>query len=163
HPLFLSFASELTSEIPYVLWSMLALYAYVRLLEHGGAGWLGLAAAGIALSVLTRSIGAALVVAIVLDALGRARARLALGPGGVGAAAMVPWIAWSSHARLAYAGYPQEIAVNYRGYLVNLVSTDWLKRLHRVLPINMAAFVQSWSSWIVPWAPRVLAVFVVII
>jgi hypothetical protein len=162
HPLFLEFTAEVSSEIPYALASIVALYGYVRFNELGRARWLCVLVVGLMFGVLTRTLGVALVGGLVIDALGRRRKRLALAVASAGSAAIIPWSIWSWRARTAYEAYPPEIAANYRGYVANLATTNWLGDLHRALLLNITQFVSAWSSFVLPWVPVVVATSAVI-
>ena len=162
HPLFLEFTAEVSSEIPYALASIVALYGYVRFNEHGRARWFCVLVVGLVFSVLTRTLGVALVGGLVVDALCRRRKRLALAVASAGSAAIVPWSIWSWRAKTAYEAYPPEIASNYRGYFANLATTNWLGELHRALWLNITQFLSAWSSFVLPWVPVVVAASAVI-
>jgi hypothetical protein len=161
HPLFLLFSTELSSEMPYAFLSLVGLLMYQAFLRTEKTSWLVIAAAAGAITALTRSFGAALLFALIADLFSRRKVLAGLVVAVVSAGALVPWTIWSWHARRAYAGYPDAVAVNYRGYLVNLISTDWLRRLAQTLPLNAASFVSSWLSWTVPWLPTIAALFIV--
>lgn len=161
-PMFLRFATQLTSEIPYMFFSMAALLGYARFTSSRDARWLGPTIAGLVLAMLTRSIGVALLIAMIVDALVRRQVKLAAVLTGIGACVLLPWTAWSWHARAAYLAYPPEVAANYRGYVVNLVSAGWLAGLHRALLLNALGFVSNWVSWIAPWASTA-GVFVIVL
>jgi hypothetical protein len=151
HRLFLLFSTVTSSELLYTLLSLVALLAVADGPdEPRRTRRFAVAVAAGGLAVLTRTIGIALFLALFCEAWARKRRRSAIAVGAAGLAVLVPWLAWNWHARAAYASFPAEVAVNYRGYLVNLASTDWLARSYQALPINAAGMILSAGSWIVP-------------
>lgn len=162
HPLFLRFALGISSEIPYALASIVALYAYARFLEAPRLRWFATMTAGLVAAVLTRTIGIALLAGVLVDALLRRRTRVALSIVVIGSATMLPWSIWSWWARTAYGPYPPEIAANYRGYVANLATTNWLSELDHALSLNVLQFLANWSSFILPPLPVAAAVAAVV-
>ena len=159
-PLFLLYASLVTSDVPFALLTLVAIDAYEHSFSRPAAFALALVAA--ALAVLTRTIGAILLAALVADLvlrrdLGRAVA-CALG----GALAIVPWLVWAHWASASYAAYPPSVRDNYVGYAAAISSMSWLGHAPAILRVNLGFLMDVWSSAVLPWAPTALARFLIV-
>lgn len=129
-PAILSFVRFTMSDLPYGVLAMAALYVvdqkYARATEvRLQRMWLVVAAILIALSTLTRSIGATLAVALLGYLLLRRQWRHALLTGLVVAACMTPWIVRQAVAAQANGSMPPDflIAPDQRGYVLWLPSS----------------------------------------
>jgi hypothetical protein len=162
NPVFLRFATRLSSEIPFALLSILAVYFYHVFREHRGSVHLGLTAGCVWLAFLTRSIGIALLGAMLVAMLLDREYRRALAFTALSAVVAIPWFAWSWSAASAYNAYPPAISANYRGYLANVFLSDWMAQFHRFLPINFNSIIGSWTSIVFPWGPLAMGGLMVI-
>ncbi|MEE9569620.1 MAG: glycosyltransferase family 39 protein [Candidatus Binatia bacterium] len=150
HPFFVDFTTRLTGEMPYALLSMVSLYFYARFTSDNKPLHLGFAISFAALAVMTRTIGIALFGALVIHLLLMRRFRLSIAAAACGVVVFLPWQLWSLAAQGGYSGYPLEIALNYRGYIVDLVLADWIVQLYRSLPINLGSLIINWANFVFP-------------
>ncbi len=161
NPLFLRYATRLSSEIPFGLLSMLAVYSYHVFLDERRPIHLGITAACALLAFLTHSIGIALLGAISVAMLLERQYRRALTFSALSAVVVIPWFAWSWSATSAYNAYPPEIGANYRGYLADIFLRDWTALLG-YLPVNLNSLVASWNLFVFPWGPPAIGALIVI-
>src|SRR3989442_15663121 len=115
-PMLLLFSSLVTSDIPFAFLSLAAIDAYERSVSRPRVFAVALVAA--ALAVLTRTLGAILFAAMVVDLSLRKEVGRAVGCAVVGAFVTVPWLVWSHWASASYAAYPPSVRGNYVGYSV---------------------------------------------
>jgi hypothetical protein len=162
NPLFLAFATRLSSEMLFALLSILAINFYRAFHINGSAVDLGVCALFSSLAFLTRSIGVALLLAGVITLLRQRRHRAVVAFSAIAALTAIPWFAWSWLARSAYDAYPGEIAANYRGYVVNILLTDWLGQINRSLPTNLLSLMVGWASILFPWGPPVMGLLMTV-
>ncbi len=161
HPLFVDLTTRISGEMQYALISMVSLYFYARYTSDNKPLHLGFAICFAALAVMTRTIGIALFGALVIHLLLMRRFRLSIVAAACGVVVFLPWQLWSLAAQGGYSGYPMEIALNYRGYIVDLVLADWIVQLHRSLPINLGSLIINWAFFIFPWVPRIIGGLIV--
>jgi len=150
-PMVLLFASLVTSDIPFAFLSLLAIDAYERGLSRPRAFATALVAA--ALAVLTRTVGAILFVAMVVDLLRRRDVGRAVVCAVVGTLAVVPWLVWAHWASASYAAYPPSVRGNYVGYAAAISSGTWLGHAPAILGVNLAYLMYMWNGAVTPWAP----------
>jgi MFS family permease len=154
--LFLTFATLLSSEMIYFLLSMTSLLAYARFETGGRRPWLAAAVAAAAFAAATRTLGLALLGALVLHLALRRRLWAAVAALGAALTVTVPWQVWGWAAQRPYRTYPPEVANNYVGYLEQLVLHQWYERLPTMLATNIRSLADSWGFVVLPWAPIVL-------
>jgi hypothetical protein len=163
NPLFLAFATRVSSEMLFALLSMLAINSFHAFQLSGRRLDLSMSALFSALGFLTRSIGIALLLASVIVLVRQRRYRAVLSVSAIGALTAVPWFVWSWAARSAYDVYPPQIAVNYRGYVANVLLTDWMVQLHLSLPSNLRSLMGGWASLLFPWGPPVFGLLMIVV
>ena len=96
-----SYASQVMSEVPYVMWSLLALWLLGRGLaspDWRGNRWVWAGVAAMIIAYLTRSVGICLITAVILYLIGRQDWRRTLIVGGICFCAMLPWALRNSMA-----------------------------------------------------------------
>jgi hypothetical protein len=160
NPFFLFFSTIATSDIPYALLSLLALFLYERSSSGHGNVIFGLMLVLAVLAFLTRIAGIFLLTAIVADLLRQHRFRRATITAILSALVVGLWTLWSQWATVAYAQYPDAVRGNYAGYVAALSSSDWIRQLPKIIAVNLAILLNGWRSFLFPRFPVIVGVLI---
>jgi dolichyl-phosphate-mannose-protein mannosyltransferase len=152
-PMFLVFTTLITTDVPYAMLSVGALYMYEESVSRRSSGRFVAAILLAALALLTRTVGIFLFAAMCIDLWLSRRPGRAITCALVGAAVLVPWSIWSEAANAAYAQYPIAVRSNYVGYTSAISGTSSLADIPRVLSVNLTLFLYAWNTPLLPWLP----------
>ncbi len=151
-PLFLVQVNLLTSDIPFALFSMASVVWYARFLSSEKAQPLRMSIAWAVLALLTRTVGIALIAALVLHLLLRRRIRPAVLVLLCGEGVFFLWQWWVRASDAWYQHYPEPIALNYQSYAMHLRFS--LAALKAMLPVNLTRLVKGLTGFVFPWDPN---------
>jgi hypothetical protein len=152
HPLFIGYSTLTSSELLYALVALASLLGYGRAVALGGRAPLVVAVGLAILAFFTRTVGIALLLALIIDLLRRRRPAAAGAASLVTAAAAGFWQVWGQFAQQAYRGYPPEVGINYVTYAGQVLLSPWAQELNTLLRVNAASLVGAWAHFIAPWA-----------
>ncbi len=160
NPFFLFFATLATSDIPYALLSLLALYWYEQSSSDQKAVTFGLMLLFALLAFLTRTAAVFLLIAIVADLMRQHRVRRAITAASMTALVVGLWTSWSHWATFAYAQFPDGVRENYVGYSGSITFSDWIRQLPQIVTVNLRLLLRGWQLFLFPWLPIIAGVLI---
>ncbi len=158
NPFFLLFATLATSDIPYALLSLLALYLYEQSSSNDGGVIFGLMLVVGVLAFLTRTAGMFLLAAIIADLTRQRRFRRAITAATMSGVVVGLWLLWSQWASSAYAQFADGVRENYVGYSAMISVADLISQLPQIIIVNLRLLLHGWQLFLFPWLPLIAGV-----